>query len=88
VNVHECTGPGATHYACPCILERVAKLDRQVAAMTEAFLAFERAYKRAQHHKHNCEEWDAEEWQPIDQARHAFYVAAGLLTDKPQPGGP
>ena len=51
-------------------------LSTAIGDMVAAFEAYESAIKRAQRMYHNYQEWDSEQWQPIEDARAAFYDAS------------
>ena len=54
--------------------------------MVAAFDAFESAIHYAQKQRHNYQEWDHEQWDPIEAARSKFYDAADVARVTPQAG--
>ena len=54
--------------------------------MVAAFGEFDDAIERAQRQHHNYQEWRAEQWDPIEAARAAFYDAAERARSTPLAG--
>lgn len=54
-----------------------------VAELVKEFEAFDSAIDAAQRQYHNCQQWTSAELDPINEARHRFYVAAEAVTHDP-----
>lgn len=54
-----------------------------VAELVKEFEAFDAAIDAAQRQCHNCQQWTSAELDPINEARHRFYVAAEAVTHDP-----